>query len=59
MNITATLDGVGVTIVDVTTDGSNINITYRDASANLKVTRIHFDSKTSATTIATSATVVE
>lgn len=58
MNITATLNGASVTIVDVTTDGSNINITYRDAAANLRVTRTHYDSTALATIIATSATIV-
>lgn len=38
MNVTATMDGESVTIVNVVNDGNNIFITYVDASDNVKVT---------------------
>ena len=59
-NITATLDGANVTIVDVRPDGLSVYITFIDSSDNLKVTRKEIRSMADdlATVLATGCTVV-
>jgi len=54
MNVTATLDGESVTIVDIDVNGSQIYITYVDASSNLKTKIKYFEENE---TIASSAVV--
>jgi len=58
MNVSATLDGVSVTIVSINIDGGNMFITYSQ-SGTLKVKKvaIRLNSSTATQTIATAATV--
>jgi hypothetical protein len=58
MNVTATLNGESVTIVDVNVNGLNIVITYVDADDNLKVYQTIVSKAAMSTIIATGATVV-
>jgi hypothetical protein len=60
MNVTATLRGDSVTIVDITPTGNNsVLVSYVDSDYNLLTTIFNFDPKTANTvTIATGATVV-
>lgn len=58
MNVTATLNGESVTIVDITTNGSTMYVSYIDSSNNLKVQRQQFGNgygSSSELTIATGA----
>lgn len=56
MNVTATLDGESVTVVDVNANGQMIYVTYVDSSSVLKISKRFLDSTGLATTLATSAT---
>lgn len=58
MNISATLDGVGVNIVDVDVNGNDIYVTFVDSTTKLIVTKKFLDPTSVYTTIATSATIV-
>jgi len=57
MNVTATLDGDVVTIVDVDINGSDIYIAYVDSSNDVKVTKKLYPLGSTGFIIATSATV--
>jgi hypothetical protein len=54
MNISATLDGESVSIVDIDVNGHNVYVTYVNASSEL-LTKVKF---LSTSAIATSATIV-
>jgi hypothetical protein len=58
MNVSATLNGESVTIVDVNVNGLNIAITYVDASTNLKVYITYVSKAAMSTIIATGAAVI-
>lgn len=53
MNISATLDGESVNIINVNNDGHVIYITYIDSSNNIKVTKKFLDLSQGDLTIAT------
>jgi len=56
MNLSCTLDGEAVTIVDITINGRDLYISYIDASTNLKVIVKKID-RDGTGIIATSATI--
>lgn len=55
MNVSAILNNESVTIIDIDVDGTDIYVSYVDASNNLNITKKFLDPKTNYTTIATSA----
>lgn len=55
MNVTATINGSTVTVVEAIGNGSNVYISYIDSSNNLKVDRLFLSG--SGTIIGTNATV--
>lgn len=57
MNISATLDGESVNIINVNNDGHVIYITFVDSSSNIKVTKKFLDVSDGSITIATGATI--
>ena len=58
MNITATYNGNPVTIVGISTIGSEILVSYVDASSILHVDKIYIPISLSTIVIATNCTVV-
>ena len=57
-SVSATILGTNVNVVQVTSEGCNYYITFVDAQGNLKLTRGLITNGISATTIGTSAKVV-
>jgi hypothetical protein len=55
MNVTSTINGSSVTVVEIIPNGNQIYLAYIDASANLKVDRLFLSG--SGTIIGTSSTV--
>ena len=53
MNISATLDGEQVTILNINNDGHVIYVTYLDSDGNIKVTKKFMDLSQGDLTIAT------
>ena len=51
INLSATLNGESVTILDVDVNGHSCYIVYKDISDNLKVNRGYFNNSTSASNI--------
>ena len=55
MNVSATIKGQNVNVVQINSDGCNLHTIFIDASGNLKVTKGYIDYSVSATLIGTSA----
>lgn len=57
MNVSATINGQNVNVVQINSDGCNLHTIFIDASGNLKVTKgyIDYSPSVSATLIGTSA----
>lgn len=57
MNITCTIDGEEVTVVNIGGNGTDIYVSYLDSSNNLKSKKLYLNPRTDSTTIGTSATI--
>lgn len=57
MNISATLNGESVTIVQVIANGSDIYISYIDSNGDLRITKTTFSLGVESVVIATNASI--